>query len=314
MGSGTSIEAEERGGTGKEVPGEAPHWDSTLVVAEGDGRYRGEIGVAWSLIAHPLGGIPAALAARAMAAELTEGDPDHASDGQSLRSLHGVFAAPVAVGPVEIDVTVLRRGRSMSQLQATVRNPGAPAGFTALAAFGGQRPGFEFTELRFPDVPPPEACRSNREPFPDHVDADRWPMPFWDEVADARMCIGLPFWEDGPRDKAEAANWLRLDQPPPVDEHGHVDPLTAVVLSDIMPSSIFQRVPRSDERWFAPSVDFTIHPVGPATPGWLLAHYRSHAAGDGYASIEGALWDPRGPDGPRLVAWATQQAFFTKVD
>ena len=100
------------------------------------------------LLVVPQGGVAAALAARAMAATL-----DHAD--QSLRSLSAVFAGQVTTGPVEIDVEVLRRGRSMSQLTATVRNPGAKAGLTAVAVFGGPRRGFEFTDLTMPDVEPP---------------------------------------------------------------------------------------------------------------------------------------------------------------
>ncbi len=42
----------------------------------------------------------------------------------ALRSITSVFAAPVRTGPVEIDVTVLRRGRSMAQATATVRSVG----------------------------------------------------------------------------------------------------------------------------------------------------------------------------------------------
>ena len=51
-----------------------------------------------------------------MQAELSTG-------GQSLRSLHTTFAAPVSYGAVDINVEVLRRGRSMSHLRAEVRNP-----------------------------------------------------------------------------------------------------------------------------------------------------------------------------------------------
>ena len=45
----------------------------------------------------------------------------------------------------------------------------------------------------------------------------------------------------------------------------------------------------------------------------MLAHNRARHAGDGYASVDMALWDC-GADGtgtPRLVAYATQLCFFT---
>ena len=70
----------------------------------------------WTLVLHPHGGVVTAAAVRAMQAELSTG-------GQSLRSLHTTFAAPVSYGAVDINVEVLRRGRSMSHLRAEVRNP-----------------------------------------------------------------------------------------------------------------------------------------------------------------------------------------------
>ncbi len=65
--------------------------------------------------------------------------------------------------------------------------------------------------------------------------------------------------------------------------------------------------------WFGPSVDLTLHILDSCRTEWVLAHNRARYAGDGYASVDMALWDC-GPDGiaaPRLVAYATQLCFFT---
>ena len=62
------------------------------------------------------------------------------------------------------------------------------------------------------------------------------------------------------------------------------------------------------------AIDLSVHLFGHATPGWILAHSKAHHAGDGYASAEMALWDPRAEGGPALVAWASQQMFFTRID
>ena len=86
------------------------------------------------------------------------------------------------------------------------------------------------------------------------------------------------------------------------------------VLADVMPNAVFERVGPTEERYFAPSTDLTTHLFGPATPGWILVDFKAHLAGGGYASAEAALWDPRGSDGPSLVAYATQQMFFTPYD
>lgn len=272
---------------------------------EGEGaRFTTTISDTWQLAVVPQGGIVAALAVKAM--EKALGDPT-----QTLRTVTSMFAGQVAVGPVEIDVTVLRRGRSMSQLTATVRNDGAEAGLTAIAAFGSVRRGFDFTELTMPVVPAPEGLRSFRDPLPDDVDFefDRPPMPFWTEVVEGRPAIGRPPWEPFEAGPAEAGSWYRLDDPPVLDD-GTLDVAAPIVLCDTMPSSVGQKLGPDAGPWFGPSVDYTLHVFAPASPGWLFAHQRARHAGDGYASVDLALWDPRPEAGPRLVAYGTQVMFF----
>ena len=125
----------------------------TAVERRAGGSYVAHIGEEWNCPVVPHGGLVTAAAIRAMAAELD--DPE-----QSLRSVTSVFAAQVLPGPVEIDVSVLRRGRSLTQFSATVHNPGAAAGHSLVAVFGAERPGYEFTDARPPVVPPPHECRS----------------------------------------------------------------------------------------------------------------------------------------------------------
>ncbi len=294
-------------------------WDATVVTPVGRGCYTATIGPEWVLAMVPQGGLLAAIAARALAVELHVDGADTARpvDGttptpaQPLRSIHGVFVSPVPAGPVVIDVTVLRRGRSVSQAQATVRAPDAKAGFTALAVFGAPRAGFTFTELAYPDVPDPEGQPSFRDPFPPEAgDIERMSFPFWEDVLEGRPALGTPFWDPSLREKAESATWFRFEQPP-IGSDGRLDPYTSLVVADVMPGAVFEKVSPTEDRWFAPSTDLIVHLFGAATPGWLLGHYRAHLAGDGYASVDAAVWDPRGADGPELVAYATQQMFFT---
>ena len=283
------------------------HWDATTVHADPTtpGRYRAEVGDAWVLAMVPQGGVIAALAARAMEAEL--------ATGQQLRSIHGVFASPVPSGELEVDVRVLRRGRSVSQAEATVRGPAAATGFSALAVFGGDRPGFAFTELVAPDVPPPEACTSFREPPPPESGWEPRVWAFWEEILEGRAAVGHPPWDDSPRGAAEVVNWFRFEEQP-LDAHGRLDQLALLVMADMMPGAVFEKLGTRDRGWFAPSVDLSVHLFGHATPGWILVHAKAHHAGDGYASAEMALWDPRAEGGPALVAWASQQMLFTRID
>lgn len=199
--------------------GETP-WADLDISAEPSrpGCFRATISDSWMLAVVPQGGIVAALAVRAMAELL--GD-----ETQTPRTTTAVFAGKVAAGPVEIEATVLRRGRSMSQLMATVRNPGEQAG--------------------------------------------------------------------------------RIDDPPVLAD-GSLDPLALLVVCDTMPGAVGQKLGPDSGAWFGPSVDLTVHLLEHTESGWLLAHNRARHAGDGYASVDQAVWTADG----RLVAYATQLMFF----
>jgi acyl-CoA thioesterase len=279
--------------------------DSTSVAADGPGRYTGTVDEVWNLRPLPQGGIITALAVRAMAHTLD--DPT-----QRVRTLHTAFVAQVAHGPVTSDVELLRKGRTMSQLRAEVANVGTGRGHVTTAVFGATRPGFEFTDLTPPSVPPPAECPSFRDPPPPGA-VTFPPTPFWDDVVEGRSALGHPPWEEYVPDRAERAMWYRFDDPPYLDD-GTLDPLAVVVLADTMPGAVGEKIGPQPRMWFAPSVDLTVHLLEDCRSPWLLAHNRARHAGDGYASADMALWDC-GPDGtgsnPRLVAYATQIFLFT---
>jgi acyl-CoA thioesterase len=279
--------------------------DAVAVRAMGEGRYAAELDERWNLRPLPQGGIVTAIAVRAMEAEL-------AHDEQSPRTLHTTFAAQVAHGPLEIDVEILRAGRSMSQVRSEVRNQGAGRGHLTTCVFGATRAGFSFTDLRPPDeIPDPGHCRSFRDP-PPPGGVDFEPMPFWTELVEGRAVLGHAPWDDAyVPDRAERAMWYRFDEAP-ILEDGRLDPLALIVLADTMPGAVGEMVGRNDRPWFAPSVDLTVHLLDDCRSTWVLAHNRARFAGDGYASADMALWDC-GDDGqttPRLVAYATQMFLF----
>src|SRR5271165_2525753 len=229
-------------------------WESTVVTRVGEGRYSATISPSWNLAVAAQGGVVAAIAARAMEAEL--------GTGQSLRSFHGVFARPVPVGPVEVEVGVIRSGRSISQVQASIRAVGADAGFTALAAFGQERPGFSYTELEKTRVPPPEECGSYRDPPPPESGLPSEPVfEFWREVIEGRPALGHAPWDTSERGAAEVATWIKFEDLP-ADENGQFDQLALLVAADMMPSAVFEKVEPTERDWFAPSVDLTVHLVG----------------------------------------------------
>jgi len=282
-----------------------PFLTATAVSRSGSGRYEGFLDPAWNLNPLPQGGVVTALALRAMGTELDRPD-------QVLRTLHTTFAAQVTDGPVTIGVELLRSGRSMSHLRAEVANGKGARGHLTSGIFGSTREGFAFTDLLPPgDVLAPDRCRSFRDPVPPGFDAFA-PMPFWAERIEGRSVSGHPPWEEYVPDRAERTMWYRFDDPPFLDD-GAMDPLALVVLADTMPGAVSEKVGRQDRRWFAPSIDLTVHLLDACRSPWVLAHNRARFAGDGYASADMALWDcgHRGTGDPRLVAYATQLFLFS---
>ncbi len=233
----------------------------TAVEHAGAGRFTGDIGEEWNCPIVPQGGIVAATAARAMEAAVD--DP-----ALSLRSLNAVFAGPVKHGPVEIEVTVLRRGRSMSQLRAALRNPGADAGFEALAVFGAEREGFTFTDAQVPPgIVPPRDCPSFRDENSDNFDAGRPWFNFWEHV-EGRPTLGHAPGDDYEPESSLCASWYRFDDPPRSDD-GTWDPFALVALCDTMPGAVGERLGPVGRRrqWLPPSADFTVHVLGTARFG-----------------------------------------------
>jgi len=286
-----------------------PFLDGTRVERKSAGSFRANIDTHWNLRPLPQGGIVSALGLRAMQAELD--DPT-----QRLRTLHTTFVSQVAHGEVHIDVELLRRGRSVSHLRAEVRNADAQRGHITVGVFGGSRPGFDFTDLHLPsDIPPPDRCRSLRDPLPPGVVDDFAPMPFWDQLVEGRRALGHAWWEDYQPSRAERAFWYRFDAPPFVSD-GSLDPLALVVLSDTMPGAVGEKIGSGGRAWFAPSIDLTFHLLGTCRSPWVLGYNTARHAGDGYASADVSLWDcgPEGRDKPRLVAYATQIFLFSFLD
>ncbi len=277
----------------------------TQVESRGTGLYGASIAEAWNLRPLPQGGLVTALALRSMAEELDDAE-------QKLRVLHTTFVAQVTHGPVEIQVEVLRRGRSVSQLRAEVANVEATRGHITTAVYGAPRQGFNFVDLDPPPpVPPPDACRSFRDSVPPGVEGFS-PMPFWSTRVEGRSALGHTPWETYEPGRAERVLWYRFDEPPFLED-GNIDPLALVVLVDTMPGAAGERIGPQQRPWFAPSIDLTVHLLDECRSPWVLGHNRARHAGDGYASADMALWDC-GPDGtqePRLVAYATQLFLFT---
>ena len=239
----------------------------------------------------------AATTLRAMTAEL-------ADSSHRLRTSTTVFAATVPDGDVEIDVEVLRRGRSVSQAQGTVREAIETApGHRTLAVFGRERDaGFEFTELRMPEAPPPEECSGLPEvrPAPSIYD-----VPFWRQIQAADVDFHYA-WETGWRGgRARGVRWVRYHCAPRLPT-GAIDPLAYLPLVDVIPGAAQQWVGPGERHFIAPTLDLTVHFLDLTDDEWMLQVMRMRRATHGYGSGEMELWSRDG----RLLAHASQTMFF----
>ncbi|MCX4094421.1 thioesterase family protein [Nocardia sp. alder85J] len=259
------------------------------------GRFATVLSGDWNAPVYTHGGITTALAVRAMQQQFE----------QPLRSVHTLFVSPVPPGPVTVDVTVLRRGRSVSQAVATLRTE-AGTGLVATAAFGDDRPGFEFTDLVAPEVAPPEHCRS----FEEISAAKGFELaPLWQQL-DGRTTRGRADREPQVPPSSEQVFWYRFRQSPR-DADGVLDPAALLVIADLMAGAIGEYLGDEVARWLAPSVEMTVRLLEPVRGEWILSRIRAHRSGHGYVSLENQLWDP---ETGTLVAHGTQLAFYSFPD
>ncbi len=251
----------------------------TAVVNIDERRYRSRLLDRWNIVAGPNGGYLGAIIARAMTE--TVADPD-----RGLRSITVHFLARPEFDDVEIDVDVLRSGRSLSSVQAIMRQ-GERVICSSLAAFSVPWTTTEEWHL----------------PLSDHANDQGVEIaPKLPPVAqnwNGRPIIDAPFFsgEGTPR----VAQWIRAAKPRPLDA------IELVAISDAIPPAGF---PKMTTPGAMPTVDLTVHIratlplVDPPDDERVYAECNTHHVADGFADEDCHIW---GADG-RLLAQSRQLA------
>jgi len=253
----------------------------TSVTRVEDGSYTATIDPSWWIVAGPNGGYVAAIVLRAIRAEVA--DPT-----RRPRSITLQYLRPPAAGQVEVEVTVERSGRTVTNVSARMTQQGRLL-VVALAALAVDRPeAVGFDELdglpRLPDgTPVPDAASI---PYVD-VDPER-DVPMRQHY-DLRWVLGdRPFEPraDG-EGRARTGGWLRPAEAEPIDE------IVLAAMTDAWMPPIFSRI---GEPLAVPTVDLTIHFRGlPEDP---LAHcfvvFDSPVARDGYLVEHGRIHSANG--------------------
>lgn len=269
-------------------------WESSS--GDSCSRWTGELSDDWSFRS-PAGGVLSALGVHAMAKELERRGLDGAA--WLPLSVTATFCSVVVAGPVEVDVTLLRMGRAVCQLRASVRSLGATdVGLEVTASFGLARSGPEFVASHFPEVTAVGDSPSGTGgvPFAPNV------VPRFFQRFETRRAVGADFWSaDWAGGGGHHARWVRFHEPP-LGREGYLEPAALIALADTMPPSVVQYLGSGFEPFIAPSLDLTVHLIESTRRPWLLCSARSTSAYRGYAAARIEIWD----DARRLLAVGTQ--------
>lgn len=247
-------------------------------------RYELDVAPGWRQGRGAFGGLVVAALVRAIEHRLA--DP-----ARIVRSVTAELPGPVEHGTVDIAVEMLRHGKNVSTLRASLSQHGEIRSH-AVAIVGASRAstaGIAWNELARPAPPPWRdlACMPMAGPGP------------WPEFAqhfEYRVVDGIPMTGGAPR----ALGWLRAREPGPERDAGYI----AAMIDAWWPTAYV--------RWTAPrpmaTIAFTLDIVGgfdgldPAAP--LIYRAASPVCADGFFLETRELW---GEDG-RLIA-INQQTF-----
>lgn len=264
------------------------------------GLFRGHLDGAWSF-RHPSGGVLTSVALAAMRRALGR-------DELVPASATATFCSAIPAGPLEVEVTILRAGRTAAQVRAHLRSLSEAsanvspdeAGLEVVATFVLPR---ELSEaestswLPYPDeLPPRESCPTH-DPSLDGVA----PPPFYRNLV-VNRALGDVWWAKAwAPAEPRVARYYQYRVPPLVG--GALDPLALPPIADTMATAVHQGVGSKQPPMIFPSLDLTLHFV--ATNGLstepVLVDARGTAIFGGTASASANLWQGR-----RLVMVATQ--------
>jgi acyl-CoA thioesterase len=239
----------------------------TRLDPDGDGWTTG-IGDGWvSLSGVPNGGYLMSLALMAAQRALPGVDPITAT---------AHFLRPGLIGPVRLDVEVVKRGRTTSVASVRLTQDGKER-VRVLTTLGG------------PDSGPPDSAPAP-PPIPGPADCPE-PPPEVAESASVRRRFDFRL---APTDGARVAGWIRFADGRPMDRAALplvVDCFPPAVLGTLHDVAIS-------------TLELTIHLRQAPGPGWLQARIGSQALVGGLVEEDAELWDEQG----RLVAMSRQLA------
>jgi acyl-CoA thioesterase len=129
-----------------------PHlFDDATRVAAGDSRWSGHTSEDYWAFVGPFGGVTAATMLRAIMEH-----PQRAGDPLAITTN---FCAPVAQGPFDLDVRLIKANRSTQHWSVELTQDGGEVATFATAVFAVRRPSWSHQAASFPGAPPFDATR-----------------------------------------------------------------------------------------------------------------------------------------------------------
>ena len=256
-------------------------FDATTAVKRiAEGRYAGTIDPGWFGPPGPNGGFIAAVALRAIRAEV-------ADDRRLPRSLTLHYLRPPAAGEVTIEVSVERAGRSASTCSARIVQAGKVVTL-ALCVLSTDYEAIADWEAEAPTVPAPSEVGELGM-------GDGAPPLF--EQLETRPLFGSPPFTGG--DEAVTGGWIRARGEAPLS------PELIALYADAWWPAPFSVLEAPSA---APTLELTIHFRARPEPDerYALVRFRTEASIDGLFDESGEIWS----EGGRLLAQSRQLALL----
>lgn len=267
-----------------------PHpFDDATRVAAGDSRWSGHTSDDYWAFVGPFGGVTAATMLRAiMEHPQRSGDP---------LALTVNFCAPVAQGPFDLDVRLIKATRSTQHWSVELTQGRAEVATFATAVFAVRRPSWSHQVAQPPQASPFDQTR----PYPKSSLKMSWVRQYDFRFAEGELQLGsAPYAEPA---SAFSKLWIGDSKPRPIDV------LSLLSMSDAFFGRIFHV--RNE---FVPFGTVSLTTYFHADADDLAAENISHVLAVADAKIfhksfgdqRGELWSPNG----RLLATTTQMAYF----
>lgn len=245
--------------------------------------YCGAIAEGWDVVGNANGGYLMALGARAMSIAAAQPHP---------LTVTAHFLSPGRPGPITIDPQIVKAGRRLTTVRATLHSASQKPLLELLGSFGDidSIEGPERVDASPPALPPVEDCpRLTPNPQAGFPPAMMGRVDLRLHPDDARFLAGTPSGEPLVR------GWLRLPDDEPMDAFG------LLLATDCFPPTVFNA--NLPVAW-TPTVELTAHIRALPAPGWLRCRFSTRFISGGMLEEDGEVWDETG----RLVAQSRQLA------